>query len=70
MKKSRANKLPLMNRTHEFIVSSGVEGPSLYLDGYRIAGPKPWGGGHTLHRFVVETEDMNYALRMYAVENP
>lgn len=23
----------------------GVEGPSLYLNQHRIAGPKPWGGG-------------------------
>ena len=23
----------------------GVEGPSIYLNDYRIVGPKPWGGG-------------------------
>jgi hypothetical protein len=27
---------------------SGVEGPSLYMNQYRVAGPKPWGGGSTL----------------------
>jgi hypothetical protein len=27
---------------------SGVEGPSLYIDGLRVAGNKPWGGGSIL----------------------
>jgi len=29
-------------------VVSGPEGPSLYIDGIRMAGPKPWGGGRTI----------------------
>lgn len=36
---------------HVAIVVAGVEGPSLYIDGYRVAGPKLWGGGKTLHEF-------------------
>ena len=28
--------------------SSGVEGPSLYIDNLRVAGNKPWGGGRFL----------------------
>ena len=37
---------------------SGVEGPSLYLisaerGGYRIAGPKPWGGGKCMRTWTV-----------------
>lgn len=30
-------------------VVSGVAGPSLYVNDYRIAGEKPWGGGRTTH---------------------
>lgn len=29
----------------EIKVVNGVEGLSLYMNGYRIAGTKPWGGG-------------------------
>ena len=27
---------------------NGVEGPSLYINSYRVAGNKPWGGGHDM----------------------
>lgn len=45
--------------TVEIIVSSGVEGPSLYVDGLRVAGPKPWGGGKTLHRWIVDRTQLH-----------
>ncbi len=32
----------------------GVEGNSLYLNDYRIAGPKPWGGGAQLYVWDVD----------------
>lgn len=50
-------------------VVAGVEGPSLYIGdddtGERIAGPKPWGGGRTLHRFEVKVEDLEKAIHSY-----
>jgi hypothetical protein len=44
-------------------VVSGVEGPCLCVSnedgsGVRIAGPKPWGGGTTIHRFKVSAADL------------
>jgi len=33
------------NKIISIEVVSGVEGPSLYINGYRIVGEKPWGGG-------------------------
>lgn len=43
-------------------VVSGVEGPSLYINDYRVAGPKPWGGGKIIHRFMVERKDVEKVL--------
>lgn len=31
----------------ELQLVAGVEGDALYVNGYRCAGPKPWGGGET-----------------------
>lgn len=49
-------------------VVSGVEGPCLTIGDQdtseRVAGPKPWGGGSTTHRFEVSAE----VLRRLAVE--
>ncbi|BCD88016.1 hypothetical protein PSm6_44230 [Pseudomonas solani] len=43
-------------------VVNGVEGPSLYIGnedgGYRLAGPKPWGGGRTIHKFTVKLDEL------------
>ena len=48
-----------MNKeTMEIKLVSGVEGPSLYLNDYRIAGPKPWGGGYIVNRFHVTVDDL------------
>lgn len=35
-------------------VVKGVEGHALYINNYRIAGPKPWGGGPTVLRWTIE----------------
>lgn len=43
-------------------VVSGVEGPSLYVNDYRVAGNKPWGGGSTLHSFQVDVREIGTAL--------
>lgn len=45
-------------------VVSGVEGPSISLSsdggrtGYRIAGPKPWGGGSVTYTFKVDPSEL------------
>lgn len=36
--------------------------PCLYLDDYRIAGGKPWGGGRIIHRWPVLIKDLVAAL--------
>ena len=48
---------------HIFIeVVKGVEGPSLMIGnergGHRLAGPKPWGGGQTIHQFQVDIAEL------------
>lgn len=45
----------------------GVEGPSVYLDAYRVCGPKPWGGGLILHEWRAERADI---LRALDIEEP
>ena len=36
----------------------GVEGFALYIDGLRICGPKPWGGGTVIKTWEVDKEDL------------
>lgn len=38
----------------KFEVIRGVEGCCLALDGTRIAGPKPWGGGKVIHTWETD----------------
>ena len=53
-----------MSQDLELLVVSGPEGNSVYLNGLRIAGPKPWGGGQTLHTFRASEKDIKKALKM------
>lgn len=51
---------PALKPNHVWIeVVAGVEGPHLSIGdddcGERVAGPKAWGGGRTIHRFQVST---------------
>ena len=45
-------------------VVSGAEGPHISLSsdngqsGYRIAGPKAWGGGRTIHKFNISPDEL------------
>lgn len=41
---------------------SGVEGNSIYLNDFRIAGPKPWGGGKVLKSWEIDKEDVLRAI--------
>lgn len=47
-------------------VVSGRAGPCLTIGddngGYRLAGPKPWGGGTTIHTFTVDADELRREL--------
>ncbi len=45
-------------RKFDLILCEGVEGKSVYLNDYRIAGPKPWGGGKVLQAWKVSADDI------------
>lgn len=55
-------------------IVQGVEGPSLSIGdndtGERVAGPKPWGGGHTIHCFQVAAKDLIRLAKEYASAEP
>ena len=38
----------------KLVYCDGVEGNSIYLNDYRILGPKPWGGGTTIEEWDVD----------------
>ena len=38
----------------KFEIVAGVEGDCLVMDGTRIAGPKPWGGGPVVKTFTTD----------------
>lgn len=74
MNRRTHHKLPDLSKPpkpgHIFIdVCSGVAGPCLtvgdHCGGYRIAGPKPWGGGSTTHRFQVKFDELREQLAHY-----
>ena len=48
---------------HSALVVVGVEGACLYIDGYRVAGPKPWGGGKPMYEFKFTDADLKEAER-------
>lgn len=50
------------NRKIEVYIVSGVEGPSVYINNYRICGNKPWGGGKVIHKFSTGIKEINIAL--------
>jgi hypothetical protein len=43
-------------------VISGVEGPCVAIDDYRVAGPKPWGGGSVKHNWQMRIDDLLRAI--------
>jgi hypothetical protein len=45
------------------VVLAGVEGPSVYVNEIRVAGPKPWGGGRVLHEFFATRAHVDEALQ-------
>jgi len=53
-----------------FEIIDGPEGPCLAIckakneGGYRISGPKPWGGGTILYSFKVNIKDLEEQIKM------
>lgn len=43
-------------------VINGSEGPCLSIADYRVAGPKPWGGGRTTHQWKMRIDDLLRAI--------
>ena len=43
-------------------IVSGVEGTAVYLNDFRIAGPKPWGGGKIVRSWDIAPEDLESAI--------
>lgn len=43
-------------------VLQGSESKSLYINDYRVSGPKPWGGGKTIFETDVTKEELYQAL--------
>jgi hypothetical protein len=48
--------------TVQVVLMRGVEGPSLYIDNYRICGNKPWGGGSIIKEWSAQRRDILTAL--------
>lgn len=52
----------MRKETVKLDIVAGVEGNSIYLNDFRIAGPKPWGGGKVISSWDVRPSDIYKAL--------
>lgn len=55
-------------KKYELAVVSGVEGPCVSLNHYRVAGPKPWGGGQVAMAWRVTAADLLNAAPELLIE--
>jgi hypothetical protein len=51
-----------INPTVEIAIVAGVEGNALVVNGTRVAGPKPWGGGRVILKWDVDEVRLREAL--------
>ena len=51
-----------MSKQLEIECVRGVAGVCLLVDGARVAGPKPWGGGAVIHSWTVDLKEIKRAL--------
>ncbi len=49
--------VPVEKKLIEVEIVGGVEGDCLVVNNYRIAGPKPWGGGRSVKTFRIKESD-------------
>lgn len=45
-------------------IINGVEGQCVAINDYRVAGPKPWGGGKVSKKFTSDMSNMRRALKI------
>ena len=48
--------------TVNIMVFQGLEGKSLYINDYRVSGPKPWGRGKIIFEADVTKDELYQAL--------
>ncbi len=53
---------PVTRQQFSLTVIRGVEGTAIYLNDYRIAGPKPWGGGLIIQSWNISLQEIIEAL--------
>ena len=53
----------MSDKTVKIELVSGCEGYSLYIDSYRVAGSKPWGGGRSVQQWTARVADIDKALK-------
>ena len=56
-----AKSKKITKKIHKICIVDGVAGTAIYLNDFRIAGPKPWGGGNVTHEWKVKNEDLRNA---------
>ena len=61
---------PTREKNIEICTISGCEGECVALNQYRIAGPKPYGGGRVVKRWNTSLHDISNALRGIATLTP
>lgn len=57
-------------RRHRVSIVAGVEGPGVYLNNIRIAGYKPWGGGHLVGEWPLSEDDLQRAVKRGEIAPP
>ncbi|KKN71216.1 hypothetical protein LCGC14_0422590 [marine sediment metagenome] len=50
-------------------IVAGTEGKALYINDYRVTGPKPWAGGTVIASFDVPQEELKCALERSLMKN-
>ena len=50
-------------------IVKGIEGDSLYINSFRVSGPKPWGGGQVIMSFEAPLEYIREAIGHLLVES-
>ena len=56
-------KRPQLNPGWVYVtLIAGVEGHALYVNGYRVTGPKPWGGGSIVWERPVRISELQRAM--------
>ena len=51
-----------MSDSMEIEIVKGVEGLALYINQYRVCGPKPWGGGMAIQSWKCTKKDLLTAI--------